>query len=506
MELQELNYPPSNNIGPGAAKLPNASREIVTQGDRSSPVPLTLQDLSRLREGLQSEAHRLQNFSPRYIRVNIDGDEVAFFSPQATACEPFMIPISTSFMEILGEDDEGELLLAFVALTQFNPLRRSEIRELVSNAGGIEITIRVSTVTDQNNESLNWRIQIDCVNTKVLRANEPCAVHDFYPEPVRSTDAIALTTGNPVVKILVVGVGSSGNNAIDHMLAGGVKNATFAAFNTDVQALQRSRAPIRFQLGGRAGKGRGTGADVSLGREVALNDSEEIIKVLDGTDMVFITTGLGGGTGTGAAPVIAALAMELGILTVGVVTTPFGFEGSRRYKQAQHGLANFRQSVDALITIHNDSLLKKLNRTVSLKESFTVIDDVLKQALTSIIDLLVVPGLINIDFADLRTIMSGTGSAFFGTGTGYGEARSLASVQEAMSSSLLDRESIGGARGVLVNITGGPDLTLHEVNEAATIVREIADIDANIIFGAIIDESLADEMRVTIVATGLEQV
>lgn len=504
MEVQELNYS-ANNLGRGPAKV-NVSQYLSAAPDRWSPVPLDGKELSLLREELQAEGRRLETFSPRYIRVSVDGNEVAVFSPQATACEPFTIPLSASFIEILGEDESGELLLAFVALTDLNPARPFETLEFRSNAGEIEITLRVSAVTNENRENTNWRVEVGCVSAKVLRATEPCSTHDFYPTATGSSQAIALASGNPVVKILVVGVGSGGTNAIDHLLAGGIKNASFAAFNTDVQALQRSRAPVRFLLGGQSRKGHGMGADVSRGRDAALKDAEEIIKILDGTDMVFITTGLGGGTGTGAAPIIASLAMDLGILTVGVVTTPFEFEGSRRSRQAKEGLADFRQSVDALITIPNDLLLRKLNRTVPLKEAFTVIDDVLKQALKSIIDLLVVPGLINIDFADLRTIITGTGTAFFGTGTGYGEARSLASVQEAMSSSFLERESIGGAKGVLVNITGGKDLTLHEVNEAATIVREAADIEANIIFGAIIDENLADEMKVTIVATGFEQI
>ena len=503
MELQELNYPPASGAGHVPARLLNPPEGATIESDRLSPKPLDSSELSLLREELQAEMVRLENFSPHYIRVSVDGHDVSYFSPQATACEPFMIPLSASFVEVLGEDEDGELLLAFVTLTDLNPLHSLENQEFTSTAGGIEITVIVSVVANKNHESVKWRVQVNCVNTKVLRATAPCEAHDFYPKAICFTDAIALASSNPMIKILVVGVGSSGNNAIDYMIAGGIKNASFAAFDTDVQALQRARAPMRFQLG-RCKKGYGAGADVSRGREAALNDAEEIIKVLYGADMVFITTGLGGGTGTGAAPVIASLAMDLGILTVGVVTTPFEFEGSRRSKQSQEGLAEFRQSTDALITIPNDNLLKKLHRSISVTEAFTVVDDVLRNALRSVLDLLMVPGLINIDFADLRTILTGGGTAFFGTGTACGDARSLACVQDAMSSSFLDRESIRGATGVLVNVTGGHNLTLQEVNEAVSIVREAADVEANIIFGAIIDESLANKMRVTIVATGFD--
>ncbi len=504
MEVQECNYPLSNDLGSAPSKLSNLLESATVGNERLSPIPLDAKELSLLREQLQAESLRLENFSPHYIRVNVDGQEVAYFSPQATACEPFMIPLSASFIEILGEDEAGDLLLAFVTLTDLNPVHSSENQEFRSTAGGVEITIIVSLVTSETHGSENWKVQVNCVNTKVLRATEPCKAHDFYPKSMHLSDAIGLDSSNSTVKILVVGVGSGGNNTIDYMLGEGIRNATFAAFNTDVQALQCSRAPIRFQLGGQSKKGQGTGSDVYRGREAALNDTEEIIKVLYGADMVFITTGLGGGTGTGAAPVIASLAMDLGILTVGIVTTPFEFEGRMRFKQAQQGLAQLQQSTDALITIPNDSLLKKLHRRTSLKEAFSVIDNVLKHALKSILDLLARPGLINVDLADLRTILSGAGTVFFGTGTAHGEARSLACVEEAMSSSFLNRESIAGARGVLVNVTGGSNLTLHEVNEAASIVHENADDDANIIFGAIIDETLADKMRVTIVATGFD--
>jgi cell division protein FtsZ len=290
------------------------------------------------------------------------------------------------------------------------------------------------------------------------------------------------------------------------MVAEGIGPVNFAALNTDVQALRRSRAPIRLQLGEHRTKGRGTGADVSLGRAAAWDHSRDIENILVGADLIFITTGLGGGTGTGAAPVVAKLAKDLQILTIGVVTTPFGFEGNTRCKQAQLALPIFRESVDALITISNDFLLTNLNLRTSLRNGFALVDDVLKQALTSIVDLLMAPGLINIDFADLQTVLRGAGTAFFGIGRGSGEARSLASIEEAMHSSFFEEVSVRGAKSMLVNISGGRDLTLHEVNEAATIIRETADIDANIIFGATIDDTLAHQMKVTIVAAGFEQI
>ncbi|HKG78824.1 MAG TPA: cell division protein FtsZ, partial [Pyrinomonadaceae bacterium] len=275
--------------------------------------------------------------------------------------------------------------------------------------------------------------------------------------------------------------------------------------NTDLQALKRSRAPIKIQLGSRLTKGLGAGADPGVGREAALEDTDKIIEVLEGADMVFVTTGLGGGTGTGAAPIIASLATELDALTVAVVTKPFHFEGRRRMQQADQGLRELRECVDTVITIPNERLLHTVERGVSLADSFRVADDVLRQAVQGISDLITVPGLINLDFADVKSIMQGMGMALMGAGRATGENRAIEATQQAISSPLLEEATIQGAKGVLINITGGPDLTLFEVNAASSIIRESADDDANIIFGAVIDETLTDEMRITVIATGFDR-
>ncbi len=272
-----------------------------------------------------------------------------------------------------------------------------------------------------------------------------------------------------------------------------------------MQALKRSKAPIKIQLGSKLTKGLGAGANPNVGKEAALEDTEKIIEVLEGADMVFVTTGLGGGTGTGAAPIIASLATELGALTVAVVTKPFQFEGRRRMNQAEQGLRELRECVDTVITIPNERLLHTVEKTSSLADSFGVADDVLRQAVQGISDLITVPGLINLDFADVKSIMEGMGMALMGAGRARGENRAAEATQQAISSPLLEEATIQGAKGVLINITGGPDLTLYEVNEASTIIREAADDDANIIFGAVIDENLKDEMKITVIATGFGQ-
>jgi cell division protein FtsZ len=303
-------------------------------------------------------------------------------------------------------------------------------------------------------------------------------------------------------RIKVIGIGGGGGNAVNRMIEAGIEGIEFLVANTDLQALKRSRAPIKIQLGSRLTKGLGAGADPGVGREAALEDTDKIIEVLEGADMVFVTTGLGGGTGTGAAPIIASLATELNALTVAVVTKPFHFEGRRRMQQADQGLRELHECVDTVITIPNERLLHTVERGVTLASSFAVADDVLRQAVQGISDLITVPGLINLDFADVKTIMSGMGMALMGAGHATGENRAIDATQQAISSPLLEEATIQGARGVLINITGGPDLTLFEVNAAASIIRESADEDANIIFGAVIDESLSDEMRITVIATG----
>ena len=306
-------------------------------------------------------------------------------------------------------------------------------------------------------------------------------------------------------RIKVIGIGGGGSNAVNRMIEAGIEGIEFLVANTDLQALKRSRAPIKIQLGSRLTKGLGAGADPGVGREAALEDTDKIIEVLEGADMVFVTTGLGGGTGTGAAPIVASLATELDALTVAVVTKPFHFEGRRRMQQADQGLRELRECVDTVITIPNERLLHTVDRGVSLSDSFRVADDVLRQAVQGISDLITVPGLINLDFADVKSIMQGMGMALMGAGRATGENRAIEATQQAISSPLLEEATIQGAKGVLINITGGPDLTLFEVNAASSIIRESADDDANIIFGAVIDESLTDEMKITVIATGFDK-
>jgi cell division protein FtsZ len=306
-------------------------------------------------------------------------------------------------------------------------------------------------------------------------------------------------------RIKVIGVGGGGGNAVNRMIEAGIEGIEFLVANTDLQALKRSHAPIKIQLGGKLTKGLGAGANPNIGREAALEDTEKIIEVLEGADMVFVTTGLGGGTGTGAAPIIASLATELNALTVAVVTKPFLFEGKRRMLQAEQGLRELRESVDTVITIPNERLLHTVDRGMTLADSFRVADDVLRQAVQGISDLITVPGLINLDFADVKAIMAGMGLALMGAGRATGERRAMEATQQAISSPLLEEATIEGAKGVLINITGGPDLTLYEVNEASSIIREAADEDANIIFGAVIDETLTDEMKITVIATGFDK-
>jgi len=305
---------------------------------------------------------------------------------------------------------------------------------------------------------------------------------------------------NAIIKVL--GVGGGGGNAVAHMVSSHVDGVDFICANTDAQALKSSGAKWTLQLGGNVTKGLGAGANPEVGRQAALEDRERIVETLTGADMVFITCGMGGGTGTGAAPVVASLAKDLGILTVAVVTKPFTFEGRKRMLQAEAGLEALRGVVDTLITIPNQRLLSVVDRGTPLIAAFRVADSVLQQAVQGISDLILVPGLVNLDFADVRTIMSGMGLAMMGTGTGKGENRALDAAQKAVASPLLDETSIEGARGILINFTGGADLSIHEVEEAARIVQEAAHEEAHIIFGAVIDPQLSDEVRMTVIATG----
>jgi len=306
-------------------------------------------------------------------------------------------------------------------------------------------------------------------------------------------------------KIKVVGIGGGGGNAVNRMIAAGIEGVQFLVANTDLQALRNSSASVKLQIGEKLTRGLGAGGDPEVGRQSALEDTEKIIEAIEGADMIFITTGLGGGTGTGAGPIIASLATELGALTVAVVTKPFGFEGRRRLRQAEQGLNELRECVDTVITIPNERLLSAVPKGTPFYDSFRLVDDVLLQAVQGISDIITVPGLINVDFADVKTIMEGMGMALMGTGSAKGENRALEATQRAISSPLLEEASIEGARGLLVNITGGTDLTLFEVNEAMSIIHDAADPDANIIFGAVLDSRLADEMKITVIATGFEK-
>ncbi|HZF05295.1 MAG TPA: cell division protein FtsZ [Patescibacteria group bacterium] len=306
-------------------------------------------------------------------------------------------------------------------------------------------------------------------------------------------------------KIKVIGLGGGGGNAVSRMMAAQFTGVEFIVANTDMQALRNSPAPVKVQLGSKLTQGLGAGSNPDVGRNAALEDPETITRLLEGADMVFITAGLGGGTGTGSAPVVASLARDLGILTVAVVTKPFTFEGRKRMLQAEAGLDALRSVVDTLISIPNQRLLSVVDRGTPLLEAFRVADSVLQQAVQGISDLILVPGLVNLDFADVRTIMSGMGMAMMGTGVGRGSNRALDAAQKAIASPLLDDTSIDGAKGILINFTGGHDLSIHEVEEGARIVQEAAHEEANIIFGAVLDPSLEDEVRMTVIATGFAE-
>ena len=306
-------------------------------------------------------------------------------------------------------------------------------------------------------------------------------------------------------RIKVIGVGGGGNNAVNRMIAAGVEGVEFISANTDVQALQVSNASIKLQLGVKLTSGLGAGANPDVGRRAALEDSEKIIEALEGADMVFVTAGLGGGTGTGAAPVIAALASEMGALTVAVVTRPFAFEGKRRMSQAERGLQELLDAVDTLIVIPNEKLLA-VAKDAGFFESFQIADDVLRQAVQGISDIITIPGVINRDFADVKTTMAGMGYAVMGTASRSGPGRATEAAMAAMASPLLEAGAIDGARGILINITGSSSLKLSEVNEASTIIQSSAHEDANIIFGAVLDERLGDEVKITVIATGFREV
>ena len=308
---------------------------------------------------------------------------------------------------------------------------------------------------------------------------------------------------NPVASIKVIGVGGGGGNAINRMIKANLRGIEFIAVNTDAQALYHSEAPIKINVGKATTRGLGAGSNPDVGRQAAEENAEEIRQALEGADMVFITCGMGGGTGTGGAPVIAEIAKEMGILTVAVVTRPFSFEGHRRRQQADDGLENLKSKVDTLITIPNDKILSIIDKKTPITEAFTVVDDVLRQGVQGIADLITVHGMINVDFADVKTVMENAGSALMGIGYGTGENRAIEAAKAAIESPLLEL-SIDGAKGVLFNVTGGNDLSMFEVDEAARIITEAADPEANIIFGAVINDSYTGEVKITVVATGFD--
>jgi cell division protein FtsZ len=310
----------------------------------------------------------------------------------------------------------------------------------------------------------------------------------------------------PKTRIRVFGVGGGGSNAVARMLQDGLAGVEFGVLNTDAQAISASPAPLKIAIGSKITQGLGAGSDPSIGRQAALEDTEKIIEHLEGSDMVFVTAGLGGGTGTGAAPVVASLAKELGALTVAVVTKPFAFEGTKRRKQAEQGLAELASVVDTVIAIPNDRLLEQASDDVSVTEGFSLADDVLRQAVQGISDIITTPGLINRDFSDVKTIMSGMGYAMMGTATARGENAALAAAEKAIACPLLEAGGVTGARGVLVNITGSKNLRLHEVNKACSLIRKAcANEDVEINFGVVVDDSMGDEVKVTVIATGFQR-
>ena len=305
-------------------------------------------------------------------------------------------------------------------------------------------------------------------------------------------------------KIKVIGVGGGGGNAVNRMIDAHLEGVEFMVANTDLQALEMSHAPVRIQLGVKLTNGLGAGANPEIGRKAALEDADKIIEALEGADMVFVTAGLGGGTGTGAAPIIASLASEMGALTVAVITKPFGFEGKRRQTQAERGLSELLDSVDTMIVIPNEKLLA-VAKDAGFFESFRVADDVLRQAVQGISDIITIPGIINRDFADVKAIMAGMGYAVMGTATAKGGNRATEAAQKAIASPLLEAGAIDGARGILINVTGSSTLKLAEVNEASTIIQSAAHEDANIIFGAVLDEKMKEEVKITVIATGFKE-
>jgi cell division protein FtsZ len=333
-------------------------------------------------------------------------------------------------------------------------------------------------------------------NEKEIRTKNERHVEEEKMQPIPQMESFA--------RIKVVGVGGGGSNAVNRMIEEGLSGVEFVAINTDAQALLLSDAPTRVRIGDKLTRGLGAGGDPEIGKKAAEESAEDLYGVIKGCDMVFITAGIGGGTGTGAAPIIAQIAKEVGALTIGVVTRPFTFEGAKRSQAAESGITTLKEQVDTLIVIPNDRLLQLADKRASLQDAFRLADDVLRQGIQGISELITIPGLINLDFADVRTIMSEGGAALMAVGHASGEDRARVAAEQSISSHLLDI-TIDGARGILFNVTGGSDLSLFEVNQAAAIIKETAHPDVNLIFGAVIDPSMGDELRVTVIATGFER-
>jgi cell division protein FtsZ len=481
-------------------------------GNRFGAAPPATEDVADLNIELGAYERRLSAYQLGYLRLSVDGEEVAVFSPRDTACEPFKVPTTASFIEVTGEDHDYELLLAAFPLTHLDPARCHVHRMSAPCGRQHTISLNVSPLPDEGEGIASfWVVQVECGVSEprpeeALRYAEQSvliaeSVDNLLAFP-RPGGLLPQPNTNPLVRIVVVGIGSSGGNTVDKMIGEGVRGVTYAVLNTDLQALQLSRAPIKVQLGPKVARGLGAGSNPEVGRAAAIESTEKIAEVLGGADMVLITTGMGGGTGTGAAPMVARLAKEMGALTVGVVTTPFPFEGRKRARQAEQGLDFLCERSDTVFTLPNERLLHTLYKGVSFRQALAATDDVVRRGVQSILELVASPGLVNLDFAVVRAVMAGMGSAFLGTGSSSGEMRALEAMHQAISSPLLGEATIQGAKGVLINITGGSDLTLYEVNEASSIIRESADDDANIIFGAVIDENLRDEMKVTIIAAG----
>lgn len=328
-------------------------------------------------------------------------------------------------------------------------------------------------------------------------------MENFGPDIFGKKDVLQQTPSISPATIKVIGVGGGGGNAVNRMIKAGLSGVDFWLMNTDLQVLTYSTCKNKIQLGTKLTSGLGAGGEPQIGEKAAEEAQQEITEALEGADMVFVTAGMGGGTGTGAAPVVAKIAKELGILTIGVVTKPFSFEGKRRQNQAAQGLEKLRESVDALIVIPNDKLLDVVDRRVSLQESFVVVDEVLLRGVQGISDIITIPGLINVDFADVKSVMQASGSALMGIGRGQGEGRAIDAAKTAIDSQLLET-SINGASGVIVNITGGPDMTLHEVTDATNIINSAVLDDARVIIGAVVDDKIQGEIQITVIATGFE--